>query len=429
MNIMLVVRMLALLAVAMPVCAEVVVSADGRSVAPAGRDAITVRGGPQPDLPYADVPDWQNTLRLQVGGLALGDLDGDGRDDLAVVTYHSNSFPPYEDWHDYVYFNDAGTLQAMPAWQSVDSRHSSDVAIGDIDGDGRNDLVVVRGGTAYDPSVVYYGSAGGLATNAGWQSPGNVWGVGMALADIDGDGDLDLATGNQGSSQNDAYRPLQLFLNDGDGLAAMPGWESAEASIQNSVALGDLDGDGDLDLAAAKWVNFESAAYANEGATFASTPYWTSGSTEGDRGVAIADFDGDGDRDILLGQEVLRLYANDGNGGFAPGWESTDPDSGHQALAVADVNGDGLPDVADIDFSRGKVWLYLSRDGALDPVPAWTHDGAGAGTALAFGDINGDGLTDLAVGYSGEPSVAVFLNMGAPVDDTIFADGFEAPVR
>ncbi len=117
--------------------------------------------------------------------------------------------------------------------------------------------------------------------------------------------------------------------------------------------------------------------------------------------MAIADFDGDGDADILLGQARLTLYANDGAGGFAPVWQADNTESDHQGVAVADVNGDGLPDVAEIDFSRGKVWLYLSRDGALDPVPAWSYDGEGAGTALAFGDVDGDGLPDLAVGFSG----------------------------
>lgn len=176
-------------------------------------------------------------------------------------------------------------------------------------------------------------------------------------------------------------------------------------------------------------MNFRSAAYANAGGTPATTPYWTGATAAGDRGVAIADFDGDGRADILLGQDVLTLYSNDGAGGFSPMWRADNTESDHQGLAVADVNGDGIPDVAEIDFARGKVWLYLSRDGALDPVPAWSYDGEGAGTALAFGDVDGDGLPDLAVGFSGQPSVMVFLNRGEAVTDTIFADGFDAAAR
>lgn len=401
-------------------------TSDGRAARRVQTTPARATGGA---APYAATPDWQNALRLQVAGLAFGDLDGDGRDDLAVVTYHSNSFPPYEDWHDYVYFNVDGMLESAPSWQSADQSHSSEVAIADVDGDGLRDLVVARGGFSYDPNVVYFGSAEGLATTAGWQSQQPAWAVGMTLVDIDGDGDLDLVTANQGNGSSDPYRPLYLFRNDGSGFATTPDWQSAEAAVQNSVAAGDLDGDGDRDLAVAKWTDFESAAYANDGTTLGTAPFWSSGATAGDRGVAIADFDGDGDQDILLGQARLTLYANDGRGGFAPTWQADNTDSDHQGLAVADVNGDGVPDVAEIDFSRGKVWLYLSRDGALDPLPAWSYDGEGAGNALAFGDVNGDGLPDLAVGFSGQPSVVVFLNTGTPADDTIFEDGFESAGR
>lgn len=389
------------------------------------RPLATPRGA---DAPYADTPDWQNALRIQVAGLAFGDLDGDGRDDLAVGTYHSNSFPPYEDWHDYVYFNVDGALEDAPSWQSSDQQHTGEVGIADINGDGLNDLVSVRGGFSFDPSVVYYGAAEDLATAPGWQSAVSAWGVGMVLTDIDADNDTDLVTSNQGNSPQDGYRPMYLFRNDGSALGTMPDWESAEASIQNSVAAGDLDADEDVDLAAAKWVDFESAAYENIDGTPDTVPYWSTGTTDGDRGVAIADFDGDDDNDILLGQDVLRVFDNDGQGGFTPGWASENADSNHQGLAVADVNADGWPDIADIDFSRGKVWIHINHEGALETVPSWSYDGDGAGTAVAFGDVDGDTLPDLAIGFSGEPSVAVFLNQGeVPDTDTIFANGFETP--
>lgn len=405
--------------------AAIVVSPDGRTVARIVPAAPHVSRTPGGAVPYGDVPDWQNTLRLQVAGLAFGDLNGDGRNDLAVGTYDSNSFPPYDDWHDYVYFNTGTMLENDPSWQSTDAHHSSEVAIADINGDGFNDLVVARGGFSYDPSVIYYGSAGGLEINPGWQSQVSAWAVGMTLVDIDGDHDLDMVTSNQGNSQNDPYRPLYLFRNDGGTLGTTPDWQSAESMIANSVAAGNLGGDALPELATAKWVDFESAAYMNVAGTPATTPYWTAGTTNGDRGVAIADFDGDGYNDILLGKTTLVLYRNDHAGGFDPVWQADNTNSDHQGLAVADINADGWPDIAEVDFARGTVWIYLNRDGALDTVPDWSYDTSSAGTAVAFGDINGDGLPDLAVGYAGQPSVVVFINNGTPPDDTIFMDGFD----
>jgi hypothetical protein len=400
------------------------VTADGRVLMP--RSTVSVPTAGAGALPYGSTPDWQNSLRLQVSGLAFGDLDGDGHDDLAVGTYDSQSFPPYDDWHDYVYFNTGDALAADPAWQSADQHHSAAVGTADIDGDGYNDLVVARGGFGFDPDVVYYGSAAGLETTAGWQSQAPAWAIGMALVDIDGDGDIDLATANEGRSQDDPYRPMYLFRNDGSGLGTTPDWQSAEASIQNSIAAGDLTGDGLADLAVAKWVDFRSAAYENLSGTPATDPYWSAGGTDGDRGVAIADFDGDGDNDILLGQGVLTLYSNDGDGQFSVAWQADNSDSDHEALAVADVNADGWPDIAETDFARGKTWLYLNDAGQLDPEPAWSYDTDNVGNALAFGDVNGDGLPDLAIGYSGDVSVVVFLNQGTPPDtDTIFENGFD----
>jgi hypothetical protein len=395
--------------------------------ATAAANAAPVRGDPPVAPVFGDAPDWQNTMRVQVGGLAFGDLDGNGSPDLAVVNYQSNSFPPYEDWRNFVYFNEDGALQAEPGWVSDDERHSGDAAIGDIDGDGFNDLVVANGGSGYAPNAIYFGSAEGLATTPGWLSTQPAWATSLELFDVDDDGDLDLLTTNQGAGQNDAYRPMYLFRNDGGGLETTPSWQSAESSIQNDAAVGDLDGDGDYDIGAARWVNFESALYENVDGTPAPTPYWTTGSTVGDRGIEFADMDGDGDLDVVLGaDDLLTIFRNDGDGVFTHVWTSAQA-ANHQDLLVEDFNGDGLPDIVDIDFSTGRTYLYLNTAQWPDTTPSWSYDAPASGTALAAADVNGDGMPDLAIGYSGEPSAVVFYNRLEPPagDDVIFADGFD----
>ncbi len=240
------------------------VTADGRVVA---RVQALPSHAPAGDAPYAATPDWQNALRLQVAGLRLrrsrrrrprrsrhrhvSQQQAFRRSRTGTTTSISTSAAP---------------SKASPRGSREDQSHSSEVAIADVDGDGLRDLVVARGGFSYDPNVVYFGSAEGLATAAGWQSQQAAWAVGMTLTDIDGDGDLDLVTANQGNGSSDPHRPLYLFRNDGSGFATTPDWQSAQAAVQNSVAAGDLDGDGDPDLAVAKWSGFESAAYANDGA-------------------------------------------------------------------------------------------------------------------------------------------------------------------
>ena len=410
-------------------------AAPALEIAPDGRHAATIdvpaptAAAPagSPPLPFAPTPGWQNTLRVQVGGLAFGDLDGNGRPDLAMVNYQSQSFPPYEDWRNYVYFNLDGALEAVASWVSADQRHSGDAAIGDVDGDGFNDLVVANGGGGYAPNVIHFGSAAGLATTPGWLSAQPAWATSLQLVDIDGDGDLDLLTSNQGNGQADPYRPIYLFRNTGGVLATSAGWQSAETSIQNALAVGDVDGDGDPDLAVAKWVNFESALYPNLAGTPAAVPSWTVGSTETDRGVELADMDGDDRLDLVLGVgNTMKIFRNNGDGSFTDVWTAAQT-ANHQDLLVADFNNDGWPDIVDIDFSTGRAWLYLNGPGLPATTPVWGYDAAASGTALAAADVDGDGWLDLAIGYSGQPSAVLFLNQLAPTADPIFADGFEPP--
>lgn len=405
---------------------SVEIGPDGRTIAypDAAIAAAATASRGDVEQPFGAAPDWQNTLRIQVGGLAFGDLNGDGRPDLAAVCYQSSSFPPYEDWRNFVYFNDGTGLAAEAGWISADQVHSGDAAIADIDGDGHNDLVVANGGSAYAPNSIYFGSATGLATTPGWQSAQPAWAVGMKLVDIDGDGDLDLVTANQGRGSPDVHRPAYLFRNDDGQLTTTPVWQSAEASIQNSVAAGDLDGDGRPEIGLARWVGFTSGVHVNAGMLPAPTPALTFGSGQGDRGIAFADMDGDGDPDVVIGlDDRLHIFLNDGAGGFTDAWTSG-RDSSHQDLLVVDIDGDGLPDIVEIDFSTGRADLYRNRPGLPATMPDWSYDAAASGTALAAADVDGDGRIDLAIGYSGQPSVVVFLNR-LSVEDRLFVDGFE----
>ncbi len=391
------------------------ISADGHIQASRQHHAATATPAGEPPAIFNATPDWQNTLRRQVSGLAADDLDGDGRADLVAVCYQSQSFPPYDDWRNFIHFNGVGGLEIEPSWISADQVHSGDVKIADINGDGFPDLVVGNGGSAYAPNSIYFGSATGPATSPGWTDNQPAWTNAIEVVDLDDDGWLDLVTANQGRGSGDDFRPLFAYRNNAGTLASTPFWQSAEAAIQNSVASADLDGDGDPDIATAKWVNFQSAIYENMDGTPGTTPIWTSGDTGTERGVALADFDGDGRPDVLLGVgNTLTVYRNNGDGTYTTTWTAGTTAS-HQDLLVADFDGDGRPDIVDIDFSTGRSHLYLNGPDGLDPTPAWSYDAPGSGTALTAGDFNGDGRLDLAIGYSGQPSVVVFYNQLEPV--------------
>ncbi len=374
-------------------------------------------------FPYADAPDWQNDFRIQIGGLVAADMNGDGLTDIVVGCYNSPSFPPYDNWRNFIYFNTGGQLEANPSWTSDDMVSTGDIKVADINGDDFPDIFAANGGTAFSPSVIYFGSAAGVATAPGWSSQDNAWNNFALPVDVDKDGDLDVVTANQGRDQFDPHRPMFLFLNDNGALATAPSWQSQETSIQNFLAAGDWDGDTWVDIAVSKWSGFESGVYRNLNGVLATTPVWTTGDGGTDRGVAWADVDDNGDVDFALGHSPTQLFNND-NGALTLSWSSTAAFFGQQDFRFADVDGDGDPDLAEINFSNGHVNIYLNQDGVLETAPAWTFDSPGAGTAIAFGDIDGNGSLDLIVGNSGQPSLFVFYSQVR--GNALFADGFES---
>lgn len=368
-------------------------------------------------VPFGTEPDWVNTARRQVGALKLVDMNGDGLLDLVVGCFNSNSFPPYDDWRNFIHYNTGTELEAEPSWISADQISNPDIQIGDIDGNGWPDVWAAGGGSPR--SVIYFNAGGVLSTTTGWSSaePTSTFTTGGCLFDIDGDGDLDLVTTNQWFSP-DPFRPMYFFRNTGSGLANVPSWQSAESSIQSFPTAGDADGDGDLDIAVTKWVNFQSGLYTNLGGTLDTVQSFGVGSTGADKGTAWSQIDGQGLTDLVFDGDPGGWYANQNgtpvqSGVFMPPFESP------QDVAFADVDGDGDEDYAHIHFSDGRSHIYLSSGMGLSETPDWTFDSPSVGNALAFGDINGDCRVDLALGYSGDPSIRVFYNTPAcPADLT-----------
>ncbi len=184
----------------------------------------------------------------------------------------------------------------------------------------------------------------------------------MALGDVDGDGDLDLVFGNS-VSQN------RLYLNDGKGKftdATAARWPGRGWS--NAVSLGDVDGDGDLDLVLA--THGQNRLYLNEGkgklndATASRLPK----DVDLTKAMGLRDVDGDGDLDLVFGNEVFgnggqnRLYLNDGKGKFTDATASRLPKEidSTNAVGLGDVDGDG-----DLDLVFGNLVFGNSAQNRL----------------------------------------------------------------
>ncbi|MDP6546689.1 MAG: SdrD B-like domain-containing protein [Phycisphaerae bacterium] len=287
--------------------------------------------------------------------LAHGDFDGDGEADLAVTGSGSNEVTVLLAREDGAFDKSTFGVQSNP-------RH---LTTGDFDGDGSLDLAVLS--SSDDRIVIVLNDGNGIfrptGSYAGGYSPHS-----FVSGDLDGDNDTDLAVLNFGDQNDTNDSGVMILLNEGSG-SFTPGPSYEFPGNMRQLALDDLDGDGDLDLAANSSGYWTGSEIVNQGAwvllnngSAAFAPavlYETGGSSEG---VAIGDLDGDGDADLVLPNrdaDQIAVLLNNGDGTFAP--RSTYPaGDGPIYVVLGDIDGDGDPDVAGKDKYDQDLWYMLN---------------------------------------------------------------------
>jgi len=246
--------------------------------------------------------------------IALGDINYDGYPELAVANYGD----PYTPQYDKLYVNLSGTFQSTPSWRPHDRDNSFAGAFGDIDRDGDLDLAMACGedyGDSLQRAKVYRNQGGVLDTLPVWQSNLQSYFYDAAWVDIDRDGDLDLALAGN-------HRRTVIYRNTGGVLESAPYWQSADSMGTLKIAFGDVDNDGDLDMACANNAQTGGVSncriYLNNGTTLATTPAWTSTNRQYYSCVAFGDVDRDGDLDLAAGGwwEPIGVFENAGGGSF-----------------------------------------------------------------------------------------------------------------
>ncbi|MBI2201035.1 MAG: choice-of-anchor D domain-containing protein, partial [Armatimonadetes bacterium] len=237
--------------------------------------------------------------------------------------------------------------------------------------------------------------------------PGSDGTTSVALGDVDGDGDLDIVVANY-NGQNVVY------LNNGDcSWTGVNFGTGSDGTI--SVALGDVDGDGHLDMVAGN-DGQQNVVYRNNGDGSAWTGVNFGTGSDATRSVALGDVDGDGDLDIVAGSNGGQnvVYKNNGDGSAWTGVNFGTGSDKTYSVALGDVDGDGDLDIV-VGNSGGQNVVYRNNgDGS------WTGVNFGTGSDLSFsvalGDVDGDGRLDIIEGNYMEQN-RVYLNEPPPAPE------------
>jgi len=287
---------------------------------------------PPPDCVHYTLLQDDIGLDSETFGVSLADFNGDGWKDVVIID-------AYNDIE--MYFWDTTTNRMGTTAVSIggDAWRFGVEAV-DIDNDGDMDFVTSPMSSSSGNGIEVWENDGTgnfslKASNAGGTNATD--GHELAVGDINGDGFQDIVFPSSGSNG------LRVLINDGNGNFSSNGQTGISVSDPEGATLFDADGDGDLDLAVYR--GFADLLFINDGTgQFTQSQELSQDDTEG---LAAADVDGDGDLDLVRApwSGPVELWINDGLGFFMQGASFPASNDGHNEIKIADQNYDGYPDI------------------------------------------------------------------------------------
>jgi len=358
--------------------------------------------------------------------VATGDFNRDGKTDLVVANQCQSGGNCNNGSVGVLLGNGDGTFQTAKNYVSGGNNTAS-VAVSDFNQNGKLDLVLTNqcqivGNCALGSVSVLMGNGDGTFQAAQNYFSDGVLAYSVAVGDWNGDKKPDLAVVNQCQPGGSCDGTVTILLSNGAGTFQTPPSFASGGYDADSVAIGDLNGDGKLDLVVANLCQVNPCKQGNKGTvsvllgngdgTFRTAQAYATGGF-GTSAVAIGDFNGDGNADVVVANQCstsncqsggsVSVLLGNGNGTLQPAKTYSSGADTALSVAIADFNKDGHLDLAvadqcqDTSCQNGAVSVLLGNgDGTFQS--AQIYPSAGYYTdSVAVGDFNGDGNPDLAL--------------------------------
>ncbi len=329
----------------------------------------------------------QITAGTNPRGIKAADLNGDGMVDMVTTDYSSGKLS--------VFLNNGDGNFTRSSQITITGNNPHSVVLKDFNNDGVIDIANTNYWSA-NMSISLGKGDGSFSTATNIGTGGRP--EGLCAADLNGDGNLDIATANWDGG-------ISIMLGRGDG-SFYENSRPAIGSMPGDVVAADLNGDGVLDLVGTNQGDGNvSVLLGNGDGTFkAQTTYGIGGNANR---VTAGDFNGDGKIDLAADNSTLNRISviyGDGRGAFG-GLKSFSVTNSPTSITSGDFNSDGILDIATAG-SSGMSTLIGKGDGTFNE--AKTLQGVSTSEDLVATDFNGDGVLDIAVANHGASSVTLY---------------------
>ncbi|MFA5887255.1 MAG: VCBS repeat-containing protein [Candidatus Nanoarchaeia archaeon] len=368
-----------------------------------------------------NVPWEANLTAVRFSSVAFGDVDNDNRSDLVVTGCLNDGSQDCENGViAKVYTNNGTGLNENITWgQNLTGIGHGSTAWGDINSDGNLDLVLSGCTNARDLSCngqllskVYINNGTVLVENISWQQNlTGVWKGNLALTDIDNDGRLDLGLIGITSTSKIA----KIYINNGSSLIENSNWQNNLTGLDDaSLTFSDISNDGNIDIGITGEdtnSNKKTIIYINNGSSFIETPAWSQDLKQASQsGMIFGDYDNDGDMDSVLMGCCDFLYTYKNNGSTLEEFQEDTTDNGvligifAGSIAFGDYDNDGFLDFVVIGregTNGGRNRIYQNNKSGYFIANSTTGNELQSDNfqhgALAWDDLEQDGDLDLIV--------------------------------